>query len=204
MLILANTLWDYFGFDFDKFSDVSVYSVMALTATLLFVIKLALMLLSGDDGGDFDLDVDGADVGHADSDAAFSAFSLLSILAFFMGAGWMGLACRQSWELNSLISAFLACAFGAAMMMIASGGMFYMRKLGKERSYDARSAIGKTGRIYMTVPAKGEGEGKVEVDVSGQRKIMRAVSTGRAIDAFTSVRIIDVRDDETMIIEPSA
>ena len=67
-------------------TDVTVYFVMAMIATLLFVIRLVFALFIGDagDSGDFDMDVQHA----ADlSGDAFQMFSLLSITAFFMGVG---------------------------------------------------------------------------------------------------------------------
>ena len=69
---------------------------MALVGTTFFVLRLLLALFFGGHG---DLDTSG-DVDFS-TDASFSFFSLLSILAFFMGAGWMGLSCRIDWQMSS-------------------------------------------------------------------------------------------------------
>ncbi len=72
-------------------SDAAAYFVMAIVGTSLFLLRLALSFFGMDGDTDGALDADGG------TDAAFSLFSVLSILAFFMGAGWMGLACRVDW-----------------------------------------------------------------------------------------------------------
>ena len=181
----------------DRGTDVVVYFVMGAVGSLLFLIRLALASFGGGDG-DFDTDMDAG----VDSDASFSFFSLLSILAFFMGAGWMGLACRLDFELGSLASAFSATGFGLTMMLLASALAYGTRRLNKQIEYDMATAVGRTGRVYLTIPEKGQGHGQVEVTISGRRMVKRAASAGPKIDAFADVTITDVQDDETLIVEP--
>ncbi|MCP3980149.1 MAG: hypothetical protein GY716_12660 [bacterium] len=175
--------------------DVTVYAVMALLGTGLFIIRLLLASFGGDADSDFDLDV-------ADSDASFSFFSLLSILAFFMGAGWTGLACRLDWGLGRAVSTLLATGLGFGMMALASGMMYGVRKLNRHIEYDLQTAVGRTARVYLTIPAKGGGHGQVEVSVSGRKKILKAQSTGPELAAFSDAKILEVRDDDTLVVEP--
>ena len=178
-------------------SDAVAYFVMAAAGTSLFLIRLAFALFAGGDS-DFDTDMDAG----VDSDVSFTFFSLLSILAFFMGAGWMGLACRVDWRLSGLPSAAIAAGFGVVMMLFAAGLTYATRRLNQQITYDVNTAVGKTGRVYLTIPAKGEGHGQVEVSVSGRRKIMRAGSTGPKIEAFADVTVVSAQDDESLIVEP--
>ena len=87
------------------------------------------------------------------------------------------------------------------MMLLASGLMFLTRRFNRTIEYDLQTSIGRTGRVYLTIPATGGGRGQVEVDVSGRRKILDAVSNGDKIAQFASVRIVAVRDDNTLIVE---
>jgi hypothetical protein len=175
--------------------DAVVYLVMALGGTLLFLIRLGVTYFGGN-GGDFDVDAD------FDSDSSFGFLSVLSILGFFMGAGWMGLACRLDWGLGRFASSFIAAGFGFAMMMAASGMSYYARRLNQTIEYDLRTAIGRIGRVYLTIPEKGQGHGQVEVSVSGRKKVVRAVSAGPRFEAFSDVKIVDARDDETLVAGP--
>ena len=126
------------------------------------------------------------------TDGSFTLFSLLSVMAFIMGTGRMGLAARIDWNLGRGLSAAMAVRFGTSMMMLASGLMYMTRRLNREVQYDVRTALGNTARVHLTLPAKGEGEGQVEVTVSGRKKVLRAVSNGASIKAFTAVTVVDV------------
>jgi hypothetical protein len=190
-------MWDLI-FDWpamlERGADAVAYFVMAMIGTLLFLIRLGLAMFGG---GDSDFDADGFD-----SDVSFTFFSVLSILAFFMGAGWMGLACRLDWGMSRFASTLGAAGFGTAMMLAASGLTYLTRRLNREVGYDVATAVGHTCRVYLTIPARGHGHGQVEATVSGRKKVLRAVSAGPEIEAFADVRVIEVRDDETLVVEP--
>ena len=177
--------------------DVVIYFWMAVVATLLFVLRLAFsMLLGGDGGMDMDMDVD------VDSTGVFGYFSVLSILAFFMGAGWMGLGCRIEYQLGKLPTAALSVGTGVGMMLLASLLMVMTRRLHAESHYDVATAVGRTGRGYLTVPAKGAGRGPGQVPVSGRRLVLAATSTGPKLEAFTDVTVISADEDGTLVVEP--
>jgi len=159
--------------------DAATYAVMAGVGTLLFVIRLVMAMFGGD-GGDFDADAGGG------TDASFTLFSLLSVMAFIMGTGWMGLACRVDWGLSRPLSVFIAVSFGVVMRCLASGLMFFTRKLNRTVTYDVKTAVGKTAHVYMTVPAQGAGQGKVQVSVSG--RLMTVPSAQNACSNGTSRR----------------
>ena len=133
--------------------DTVVYLVMAVAGTALFLIRLGFTYFGGG-GGDFEVD------GDFDTDASFSFLSVLSILAFFMGAGWMGLACRLDWNLGRLASSLIAAGFGFTMMLGASALSYWARRLDQTIEYDLRTAVGRTGRVYLTIPEKGQGHGQ--------------------------------------------
>ncbi len=177
--------------------DAMVYVVMAFVGTLLFLIRLGFTYFGGG-SGDFDVDAD------FDSDASFSFLSVLSILGFFMGAGWMGLACRLDWGLGRLTSSLIAAGFGFAMMIAASAMSYGARRLNRTIEYDLRSAVGSIATVYLSIPEKGQGAGQVEVSVSGRRKVVRAVSAGPRFEAFAEVKIVDARDDATLVAGPMA
>ena len=102
---------------FSMGTDVVVYLVPALVGTVFFVLRLFVALFFGGDS-----DFDTGDHFDGSTDASFSFFSLLSIPAFLMGSGWMGLTCRIDWQMGGLASASAAAAaaFGFGMMMLAS------------------------------------------------------------------------------------
>ena len=122
-------------------------------------------------------------------------------MCFLMGAGWMGLACRLEWELGKVISALIASRFGFSLMAFSSFGLYQMKKLTQSSVYDPRTAIGNLGRVYLTIPEKGEGTGQVEINVGGRRSVVTARSSGDKIESFQSVKVLDVADDNVLIVE---
>lgn len=181
-----------------------IYFWMAALGTVLFLIKILLLLLSGDGDldvdGDTDIDIDGA----GDSAAAFTLFSVQSILAFIMGAGWMGLASRIEWGWDKVQGIGAACGFGLALMFLSAFLTFSLRKMNHSASYDLGSAVGSEGRVYMKIPAKGEGQGQVEISVNGRRKIVRASSDDGEIESFKTVKIISAEGNHTVVVKPVA
>ncbi len=175
--------------------DAVTYAMMAVVGTILFLLRLVLAMF-GDVIGDFEVDVD------TGTDASFTLFSLLSVMAFIMGTGWMGLACRFDWGLGRPVSVVIAVGFGVVMMFLASGLMYLTRSLNRTVTYDLETAVGKTARVYLTIPARDAGQGQVQVSVSGRMMTLDAVSDGPELGAFTDVLVVGVRDDQTLIVAP--
>ena len=76
-------------------TNVVVYLLLALVGTVFFVLRLLVALFFGSDP-----DFDTGDHFDGPTGTSFSFFSPLSILAFFIGSGWMGLACRIDWQMG--------------------------------------------------------------------------------------------------------
>ena len=180
---------------FENFSDATVYFLMGATGSVLFLIKLVLMSIGMDGGSDFDMDMD---VDHG----SFGLFSMLSIIAFMMAAGWVGLACRTEWGLGSAMSALVAGGSGLGLMGVTSLAMWQMRKLDSAGVYDVNKTIGRTGRVYLKIPPRGAGAGQVEMNVDGRRAVLNAVSSGDEIASFAAVKVLQVTDDGTLVVEP--
>jgi len=208
---------------FEEFTDATVYFFMAATGTVLFMIRLIMMLAFGmDDHADFDVgggdvdvdvDVDGGDIDVDGGDAAsgmhvhdsgFSLFSMMSILAFMMGAGWVGVACRTTLDLGPVSTAAASSAFGFGLMFFSAFGMYQMKKFNAAGSYDVRNCVGNLGQVYLRIPEKGKGRGQVQINVDGTKKILAAVSSGDQIESFATVKVLDILEGETVIVEKHA
>ncbi len=191
-------------------TDQLVYFTVGAAATTLFLIRIGLMMAGvGDaDHGDFGTDVPGdtdfSGHGHADhttSGHTFQVFSLLSILAFFMGAGWAGLAARMSWGWSAGASSGAAALFGGACMFLAAWLIRSMRRLEARPVMDLRACVGTIAQVYLNIPARGQGQGQVRVNVQGRSRIVAASSTGAALAAFTAVKVLTVQPDNSLVVE---
>ncbi len=191
-------------------TDQLVYFVIGASATTLFLIRIGLMMAGigdADHGGDFGTDVPGdSDFGHGHADHTtsghtFQVFSLLSILAFFMGSGWAGLAARLSWGWSPGGSAGAAVAFGTCCMFLAAWLIRSMRRLESMPVMDLRACVGTVAQVYLNIPARGQGQGQVRVNVQGRSRIVPASSTGNALAAFTAVKVLSVQPDNSLVVE---
>lgn len=182
-----------------------VYFVMATVGTGLFVIKMILLLFSGDDASGID-STDTGDIsdasGHTDGGEAFTLISIQSILAFFMGTGWIGLAARQEWMWDKWKALGAAAAFGFVMMLFSSWLTMKIKGLNSGgATFNPQDALGKTGRTYTRIPAKGEGMGQVEITVKDKQQILQAMSSSEeSIDAFHAVKVVEVDDSGNLVV----
>ncbi len=197
-LFLASWIDDIFS----TFSDATLYFCMAVVGTVLFSLRIVIMLFFGfDGGGDFDVDVD-VDTGGFDGHMGdFSLFSMVSVLSFMMGAGWLGLACRVEWGVGPVMSAIWAALFGFGLMVMSSFGLWQMRKLNEPGKYDVNLCVGATGRVYLRIPERGKGRGQVQITYGGRQKVLEAVSSGEGIESFATVKVLAIEGVETLVVE---
>ena len=186
--------------DFQTHGGATVYFVIGAASTLLFVLRLAgSVFLGADTDSDMDLHVD-AD-GIESSTGSFNLISVFSVTSFLMGLGWMGVACRYDWQLSQGVTLAASLAMGLALMFLAAGLMYGIQRLKHEPQADLTTAIGHSGKVYMTIPGQGEGRGKVEVVASGQPKTFDAMTRGEGLAAFTAVTVVELDDNKTMVVE---
>jgi len=178
------------------FSTHPAYFLMASLGTGLFLIKLLLFLFSGDgEATDFE------DAEHIDGSETFSLLSIQSILAFFMGTGWTGLAAKIEWGMTNFQSLGVSFTFGFLMMLLNSYLSFKLKKLNTApRKTDYQEIVGHKGRAYTHIPPKGEGMGQVEITLEGKQQILQAISEEESIPAFSPVKIISIDDAGTLLV----
>lgn len=165
------------------------FYLIAMFATILFVIKLVLFTIAGSDSevmADFNTETD--------TDASFSFLSIQSILAFLMGFGWMGYAALKQFGLNIIISVILALIVGAIFMWVNTFLMFKVRSLESSVNKDKKSAIGNTGKAYTHFDKRGYG--KIEVEISGQLTVVNAFNdSDKEIKSFEPIIITNFVQD---------
>ena len=169
-------------------SYAKVYFLIAVISTTIFVIKVILMFMGADDS----LDI------SDDSSDAFELVSIQSILAFLMGFGWIGLAARNEWGMNSILSLIVGGLFGFAMMLLVTFLMKQVKKLNKSAKFDINDCIGIIGKAYTDL--KPDELGQVQVKVAGKLMIFDAINfTQEKIEFFAPI-IVDKVDNNVLIV----
>lgn len=170
-----------------QFTDMMYYT--AVISTSFFVLKTLVFAVTGGFSevfADFNAEFE--------TETSFDFLSIQTILAFFMGLGWVGLAATKQWGLSVTISLLLAILFGLFLMFSTAYLMFLVKKLNKRVVKNYASCVGQTAKTYTEF--KPNGNGQIEVNVDDKLSIENAVSiSGENINAFQEVKITDYKDN---------
>lgn len=129
-----------------------IFCGLAWISTALAMVLTIASLFSGVDAdGDGDLASVDSDTGDGD----VGIFSLRAIIGFFLGFGWGGFIAAASGG-SALVSTLCALGLGVLMFFIVAFLIRAIYSLKSEHVFDAVTLIGKTGTVYVTIPAKGE------------------------------------------------
>ncbi len=171
----------------------NIFLYTAIFSTVLYVIKMAVFMIAGGDtevSSDFDT--------MTEADVSFNFVSLQSILAFFMGFGWSGLACViqfQTTYKSAFVTGFIV---GFVFMYLSAYLMFSIKKLNKKVIYDYKTLIGKEGKAYINIPPKKEGQ--IEIDFNNKLSILEAVNNDdETIEAFAAIKVIKAENNKIYI-----
>lgn len=167
------------------------FFLIAASASFLYMSMNLFMVFGGDDG-DFGEQVS--------SDFSFKFFSTQTTLAFFMGFGWAGITSTVKWKLPEWQAVLIAFGFGVLLMSFSAMLLYQIRKLNHTSTMSLYSALGVKGKVYTRIPPAGEGEGRIQVQVTGILKVISAVSMEEEIESFTEVEVIGVKDKDTVIV----
>ena len=166
-----------------------IYYYIAIFSTILFVLKLLLFSVVGGDSevsADFNTETD--------TDCSFNFLSIQSVIAFFMGFGWMGYAALTQFSFGHKMSFLLAFAVGFMFMFMSATLMFLAKKLEKNVGNDKASAENKIGRAYTSFHPNSNGQ--VEVEFNGKLQVVNAMNTtDEPINSFDLVRVVKVQND---------
>jgi hypothetical protein len=169
--------------------EAAWFTVPAVVGTLYFLVQLFLMNAGGD--LDFDVDVDGVH-GH-DATGEIRILSMQSISAFFMGAGWMGLAAYRLLDLSFSASSLVAILGGVAAGWLIISTSKLVLKLQSSGNISIAAAAGLAGEVYVQVPARGGGKGRVKLVVQDRLREFDAVQDGDVpLPSGTRVKVSEV------------
>jgi len=176
-----------------------------LTASLIFIIESVLTFIGADTGGDFD--AGGADMdfsGDVDLDGGPSGMNLYTfrnLVNFVLGFGWTAILLKDKIESNAilLIISILVGIALVAIVMYMFKWLSSMQQSGNINIY--KQAVGCTGKAYLTIPGERKGTGKVQININNAVREYDALTDGDTIKTGTSIKVIEVIDDSTLLVE---
>lgn len=206
-----------------------VFACIAVPSTVVLLIQTISMFLGMDDDGGFldgaahgeahlemygslDADADGLSdgvFGHDDLGVdpdisgldGLRIFTVRGIIAFLVVFGWLGLALQSS-GVKLWLSASVATLGGFAIMVVLALLMKAVMKLRGDGNIDNRNALGVSGKVYLTVPANRNGEGKVNIMLQGSYVERDAVTDeDYAIPTGCEVTVIGLSGQTALVVK---
>lgn len=183
---------------FNLFSgDLKYYWILAVVGTTVFILQILLLLIFGT-GDHTDADISSIDGDmHPDSDLGdFRIISFRTVVAFITFFGWGGIVYGKG-GFGSFISAIIS---GSTMMILTAFLICYLFKLQQSGNIYAKDIIGKTGTVYLKIPAGKNDHGKVTVFTGAGTREVLAISETEIPNGAT-VKIVSQISQNKFLVE---
>lgn len=176
-----------------------IFWSISIIFSVLFFIQFVLSLFGvgfGDDDGGHDIDDHGYGL-----DKEFAFLSVRSIIAFFTFFGWTGvlLLSKGNGTFFTVIMAFLS---GSAAMLLVAYLMYIFGKLTQSGNADVYEALFTTADVYLPIPERRKGAGRILIKLGGSIREMEAVTEGESIQTGQKVKIVEILDGNTFVVIP--
>lgn len=172
------------------------YWYIAIPASVIFIIQTIMTFVGGDasDGleADFDGDMDG-------QSGPSQIFSLRNLINFLLGFSWTGISFYNEIS-NRWVLMTVATVVGLIFLFAFFFIIKQIKKLAEDNSFRFDATIGKNAEVYLTIPGKKGGKGKVLLSLNGSTRELSAITEGEEIPTGKLVKITGL-DNELLIVE---
>lgn len=202
---------------------------IAVPASLILIIQTVMMLLGLGEGGeginpsdtsgldvpdvDFDVSVDGDfsangnmdlsnhDISNPSDIADFRLLSVQSVIAFLCIFGWSGITAIAN-GMPEWAALVLAAVLGFAAMLLVAKIIQWSSKLAQNGTFNVKNLLGESGTVYIPIPPKGNGSGKINVSCGERFLEFDAISEGdETLSTGSPVRVVDIVSGSVLVVE---
>lgn len=141
------------------------------------------------------------DVEHEHDNFLFGLLTLRSVAAALAFFGLAGMTARSydvpPWQ------AFTAACFGGFLALYAVASLMdFFHGLKHDGTARLEDAVGQTGTVYLRIPGQNAGPGKVTLTLANRTVECEAFTEAGALTTGSSVRIVGLRDSNTVDVIP--
>lgn len=177
------------------------YLYVAVPASIILFIQTIMTFVGV--SGDVDLDFDADGEIDLDGGNNMTIFSVRNLVAFFTFFGWSGLWMLKN-DMNPVITGTLSVLVGILFVVISMGLFFAVAKMQRSGNLNLSNAIGKTGEVYIPIPAQRKRSGKILINVQGSLKELEALTDDEnPITTGTQVEVIGILQPSKLLVTQS-
>ena len=169
--------------------------ILAIPATIVFIINLILAIV----GGDVDAD---HDVGDVDISEGFSGYilSFKTILSFLTMFAWSGIL-AETWGMKVLATIGISLVAGFVTMFLMALLLYLLTKLSQDGTMNIKNAIGEAGDVYLPIPEKMNGKGKIQITIQGSLRTLDAMTEDlEPIKSNTNVEVVTILENNILLV----
>jgi hypothetical protein len=119
--------------------------------------------------------------------------AVASFFTVFGLMGWLGVT--QGW--NPFVTVLVAVVAGLALMMVVAWMLRMQMRLQSKGNLEPQNAVGLSARVYLRIPARNTGFGKVTVKVQGRTAEFSAFTLGEELPTGALVTIARMSTADT-------
>jgi len=170
---------------------------VAIPTSLIFIVQTIMTFMGGDTSDGLSADFDG-DISV--TDAPFQLFSLRNLINFLLGFSWTGISFYTTIT-NKFLLLLVALAVGVFFVFLFFIIIKQIMKLAENNSFRYESTLNKTAEVYLTIPEKKTGKGKIMISINGSFHELDAMTENERIETGAVVKIVKIENLDILIVE---
>ena len=176
---------------------IKVFWFVAVPTSVIFLIQTVMTFAGVDSHDGVTADFD-ADLHHGDT--PFQLFTFRNLINFLLGFSWTGISFYGTIDSKGIVIA-LSFIIGAAFVAAFFGIMNQIQKLAEDNSFKIDNALNQVGSVYLAIPERKSGKGKVQVSVKGAFHELDAITENDKIESSAMVRIVRIESNNLVVVE---
>ncbi len=177
---------------------------IAMTGSVLVLLQVLMLFFGIAGGSDIDVPDHEFDVpsGELSDFGGIRFFSLRAVLAFLTMGGWVAYYASQQGA-SPLLASVIGIFVGAVTGFLVAYALQQTSKLVSSGNIDYANSIGLMGSVYIPIPAKRQGRGKITLTLQERFVEIDAITDSeKPLRTGTAVRVTGKLSDDTLIVSP--
>lgn len=170
---------------------------IAIPTSLVFVIQTILTFMGADAHEGIDADFDSNLEG---GEAPFQLFSLRNLINFLLGFSWTGISFFYYIE-NTILLILLSVAVGLVFLFLFFFIIMQIQKLAEDNSFKYSDTLNKSAEVYLSIPEKKSGKGKIMISVKGSFHELEAMTEQEMLPSGSVVKVVKIENQNIVLVE---